>query len=179
MKYNPNKHHRKSIRLKGFDYAKANLFFITINCDKRAHYFGKIENQKMILNEAGMIANHCWLEIPLHFPNVILHEYMIMPNHIHGIIEITENNHSEDQLNYPPRQNAYQKIIPNSIGSIVKGFKIGVTKWFRINTNIETVWQKNYYEHIIRNEQAYENISKYIINNPMNWEQKPVSPEHS
>ncbi len=71
--------------------------------------------------------------------------------------------------NVQPPQNQFQKMIPRSIGSIVKGFKIGVTKWFRNNTDVETVWQRNYYEHIIRNQQAYENISNYIINNPAKW----------
>ena len=67
------------------------------------------------------------------------------------------------------RKNEFQKMIPRSIGSIVKGFKIGVTKWFRTNTNLDTVWQRNYHEHIIRSEQSYLTISNYIINNPANW----------
>lgn len=88
MSYNPNIHHRKSIRLKGYDYSQAGLYFITICCQDRAHLFGEIENGEMILNEYGKIANQCWLEIPNHFPNAILHEHIIMPNHIHGIVEL-------------------------------------------------------------------------------------------
>jgi REP element-mobilizing transposase RayT len=123
---------------------------------------------KMILDYAGEFANECWLQIPEHFPNVILHEHNLMPNHIHGIIEL--KNTSAGVQNFEPRRNEYQKIIPHSIGSIVRGFKIGVTKWFRNNTDIEDVWQRNYYEHIIRNEHSYEQIADYIIENPNNWE---------
>jgi REP element-mobilizing transposase RayT len=72
--------------------------------------------------------------------------------------------------NFEPRRNEYQKIIPRSIGSIVRGFKIGVTKWFRNNSDIENIWQRNYHEHIIRDEHSYERISYYILENPNNWE---------
>ena len=86
MTFNPKLHHRKSIRLKGHDYSQKGLYFITICCHEKKHLFGKIINEKMILNDAGIYAKKCWLEIPSHFTNVILHEYVIMPNHIHGII---------------------------------------------------------------------------------------------
>jgi REP element-mobilizing transposase RayT len=149
--------------------------------------FEPLQRLKMILNDAGKIANECWIQIPQHFPNVILHEHIVMPNHIHGILEIkkpvvgVENlqplqstNVSEISVgvqNFEPlRRNEYQKIIPCSIGSIVRGFKIGVTKWFRNNTDIVNIWQRNYYEHVIRNEQSYEQIAEYIIENPNNWE---------
>ena len=212
--YNPNIHHRKSIRLRGYDYSKEGLYFITICTADRKYLFGKIvpvgvqnfeprqsindseitvgvENlrprrQKMILDDAGEIANRCWLMIPEHFPNVFLHEHIVMPNHVHGIIELTkfpvgvENFQPLQSINdsaitvgvqnFEPRHNEYQKIIPHSIGSIVRGFKIGVTKWFRNNTDIENIWQRNYYEHIIRNEHSYEKIADYIIENPNNWD---------
>jgi REP element-mobilizing transposase RayT len=195
--YNPNLHHRKSIRLRGYDYSKAGLYFITICTADRKCLFGKIvgvqnfeplqsindstltvgvENiqplrQEMIPYDAGKIANECWLQIPEHFPNVFLHEHIVMPNHIHGIVELIKTHIRPVGVeNFQPRRNEYQKIIPHSIGSIVRGFKIGVTKWFRNNTDIEDVWQRNYYEHIIRNEHSYEQIADYIIENPNNWE---------
>jgi putative transposase len=217
QKYNPNIHHRRSIRLKGYDYSQAGLYFITICCHNRECLFGEIvgannylpnnatsENKpQMILNDAGKIAEHCWTETPNHFPNAVLHEYIVMPNHIHGIIELVndvnvgeqnfvpQQNNTEYNVrveNFVPQQNnteynvrvenfqplqpnknEFQKIIPRSIGSIVRGFKIGVTKWFRQNTGIAIVWQRNYHEHIIRNEQSYQTISNYIINNPAKW----------
>jgi REP element-mobilizing transposase RayT len=147
----------------------------------------------MVLNDAGEIANCCWLQIPEHFPDVFLHEHIIMPNHVHGIIELTKSpvgvenfqplqsindsaiivrvqNFEPRPQNFDPQRNEYQKIISRSIGSIVRGFKIGVTKWFRNNTDIENIWQRNYYEHIIRNEHSYEHIADYIIGNPDKWE---------
>ncbi|HBE41561.1 MAG TPA: hypothetical protein DDW27_10235 [Bacteroidales bacterium] len=194
--YNPNIHHRRSIRLKGYDYSKAGLYFITICIRDRKCLFGEIvvgvqnpgsihQHPRMVLNDAGKIADNCWLEIPKHFPNVVLHEYIIMPNHVHGIIELIKPGLQCESVgnvgvqNFEPLhqspKNEYQKIIPHSIGSIVRGFKIGVTKWFRHNTvgiqNFETrsLWQHNYYEHIIRDEKSYHRITEYIINNPGNW----------
>jgi putative transposase len=183
--YNPNIHHRKSIRLREYDYSKAGLYYITICTADRKCLFGKIVpigvqnfepmRRKMILNDSGEIANGCWLQIPEHFPDVFLHEHIVMPNHVHGIIELTKSpvgveNFQPLHKNFEPHRNEYQKIIPHSIGSIVRGFKIGVTKWFRNNTNIENIWQRNYYEHIIRNEYSYDRIADYIIENPNNWE---------
>ncbi len=180
-KYTPNKHHRKSIRLKGYDYSQSGLYFVTICCQNMLCLFGKIENETMILNDSGKIANNCWLDIPNHFPNVILHNHIIMPNHVHGIIELTETtvgaknisptntpNINTRAKHFSPLQST-PKGTSKTIGSIVRGFKIGVTKWIRQNTNIYDVWQRNYYEHIIRNDKSYETISEYIINNPINW----------
>jgi len=194
MKYNPNIHHRRSIRLKGYDYSQSGLYFITICCHDNLCRFGRIENGEMILNETGKIAIQCWLEIPQHFPNVILHVYVIMPNHIHGIIEIIENDgiavgaknfspNTEINLqrakNFSPLQTPQHSTqqtrtttsnkteicgTSRTIGSIVRGFKIGVTKLLGYS-----VWQRNYWENIIRNEKSYKYIENYIINNPVNW----------
>ncbi len=167
-KYNPKIHHRRSIRLKEYDYSQEGLYFITICTHKHSFLFGKIFDGKMVLNNAGKIANKCWLGIPEHYPNTRLHEYVIMPNHIHGIIEIVV---SVGANNYSPLQNGTSKTI----GSMVRGYKIGVTKWFRKNVRgqdigpMPSVWQRNYYEQIIRNEQSFLKISNYIINNPTNW----------
>ncbi|MDY6024928.1 transposase [Bergeyella zoohelcum] len=190
-KYNPDKHKRRSIRLKGYDYSREGLYFITICCQNRAHYFGEIINEEMQLNEIGEIAQKCWRDIPNHFKNVLLHTFVVMPNHIHGIIEIvtpvganqhlpyneTVNQHlpHNETANYHlPDDNRAKDISPlrgtsNTIGSIVRGFKIGVTKWVRSNTNIHQIWQRNYYEHIIRNEASYFRIHEYIENNPAKW----------
>ncbi|RYG06922.1 MAG: hypothetical protein EOO07_28355 [Chitinophagaceae bacterium] len=171
---------RQSIRLRGYDYSKEGLYFITICCQGRLCRFGEIVNGQMILNDAGKQAQICWLSIPEHFTNVVLHEFVVMPNHVHGIIEINApavgaNHHLPSQnvnpLNIiranndlPPRHGTSR-----TIGSMVRGFKIGVTKWFIANYNIKNIWQRNYYEHIINDEDAYQNISNYIENNPLNW----------
>lgn len=170
MTYNPEKHHRRSILLKGYDYSQSGLYFITICVQDRIHLFGKIEQGKMILNDIGKVAQQCWQEIPQHFPNMQLHEFVIMPNHIHGIIEIVvrANNHSPQQ---PIQTGSPQQSPSKPIGSAIRGFKIGVTKWCRSNTNIYTLWQRNYYEHIIRSDEAYYTIAHYIITNPQRWQE--------
>ena len=204
MRYNPEIHHRHSIRLQGYDYSKDGLYFITICTNERRWHFGEIAAgagdypprsagtrnfgpsrfqliKRMVLNDGGKMADECWRQIPNHYPNVILHAYVVMPNHVHGIIEIKTNpivgvenfqpmvgvQHFDPP--HHPKRNAFQKIIPRSVGSIVRGFKTGVTNWFHQNTDIDIVWERNYYEHIIRDAKAYNNITRYIINNPNNW----------
>ncbi|MGR3302436.1 MAG: transposase [Candidatus Scalindua sp.] len=167
MKYNTKVHKRKSIRLKGYDYSQQGMYFVTV-CTNNHHFlFGPIAEERMILNNAGRFANKCWLEIPEHFPHVVLDEFIIMPNHIHGIIIINDINVGAN--NYSPLQINQFRSPSKTIGSMIRGFKIGVTKWFRKNTNVYNVWQRNYYEHIIRNERKLNKIREYIINNPLKW----------
>lgn len=172
----PNNRH--SIRLKGYDYTNEGLYFITICCHNRNCLFGKVVEGEMILNDAGKIAEQCWLEIPEHFTNVVLHEFVIMPNHVHGIVEfVGANHHSPENANNDSQNIRANNDSPlprprgtsKTIGSLVRGFKIGVTKWFRTNTNVETVWQRNYWENIIRDDESYEKISNYIKINPTKW----------
>ncbi|SFS69579.1 transposase [Sphingobacterium wenxiniae] len=168
-----NKLDRRSIRLYGYDYSQEGLYFLTICCQDRICFLGEIIASEMILNEIGKQAKNCWLEIPNHFNNVKLHEYVIMPNHIHGIIQILGAKNflpNEKNILY----NGTKDISPlrgtsKTIGSIVRGFKIGVTKWVRQNTDIYNLWQRNYYEHIIRSNESYQRITDYIQNNPQNW----------
>jgi REP element-mobilizing transposase RayT len=154
MKYNPDKHHRRSIRLQGYDYSQPGIYFITLCTQNRECLFGEILNGEMRLNEFGKIAHQCWLEMPHHFPHIQLDEFVVMPDHIHGIIVLNnivgvgvqniESRQQQQNIESRPRQqNAYQHIIPGSIGSIIRGFKIGVTKEFRQNTDIYVVWQRN------------------------------------
>src|SRR6266446_4936630 len=96
MKYNPEIHHRRSIRLKGYDYSQAGLYFITICCQDRKCIFGKIENDEMILNDAGKIANDYLINIPEKYNQTRMHEFVVMPNHVHAIIEITDDGVRSD-----------------------------------------------------------------------------------
>ena len=173
-KHNPDKHHRRSIRLCGYDYAQEGLYFVTVCCQGRACLFGEIVDGEMILNPAGRMVEKCWLDIPKHFPHAVLHDYIIMPNHVHGIIELTDvvagaTNVRAKNFSPLPRQSQFRSPS-KTIGSIVRGFKIGVTKWMRQNTDTFPVWQRNYYEHIIRNAESYGNIAEYIITNPARWQ---------
>jgi len=137
MRYDPNRHHRRSIRLSGYDYSQAGAYFITICTQDRACLFGDVVDGEMRLNDAGRVAQQCWRQIPAHFPNVELDEFVVMPNHVHGILVITDVG----AKNFSPLHLTEQ--IPHgtsrTIGSIIRGFKIGVIKWFRKNTDIDTV----------------------------------------
>jgi putative transposase len=173
MKYDPNKHHRRSIRLKHYDYASLGAYFVTICTYNRQCLFGQITDGKMVLNDAGREVEHCWNEIPAHFPHVALDEFVVMPNHVHGIIVITVGVRHAVPLPNPvqPKSEHFQKPIAGSIPTIIRSFKSAVTK--RINQTRKTpgvtLWQRNYYERIIRNENEMNTIRQYIINNPLNW----------
>ena len=159
MKYNPDIHHRRSIRLNEFDYAQAGLYFITICVRNRASLFGHIDAGEMILNGAGLMVERQWLELTHHFDEIKLHECVVMPNHFHGIIELVDN------------QNAL-------IGEVIGAFKSLSTNEYIHNVNEngwqpfdEKLWQRNFYEHIIRNDESYLEISEYIQTNPLKWQE--------
>lgn len=173
MNQNPPKHHRKSIRLKGYDYSQQGFYFITICCNDRKYFFGKIENGKMQLNEIGRIANEYWASIPQHYPQSKLHEFIVMPNHMHGIIELVGPRHGVAPQPAPQSTmeniNQFGKPIPGSISVIVNQYKSSVRRWCNQNEFVFFKWQSKFHDHIIRNEQAFQNISRYILNNPLNW----------
>ena len=282
-RYNPDFHNRRSIRLKGYDYSIEGLYFITICCQNRICRFGTIENGKMILNEYGIIAYNEWVNTPKIRPNVELGEFIIMPNHIHGIIAITDRppirrgelhsplldssqldliqthsplldssqlhstlldsddikkgvcnrgvcnrgvcktplpdvgitgEYQKGECNSPipdvGNTGEYQKGECNSpipgvcktpqpsvgktgvcsrgecnsplrspsqtVGAIVRGYKSSVTKQLGVLGFNEKLWQRNYYEHIIRNDQSFQNITEYIITNPMKWDNDTFNP---
>lgn len=173
---------RKNIRLKGYDYSSKGLYFITICTKDRHHYFGETDNQKFEYSAIGGIAYTYWHEIPKHFKNVRLGEFVIMPNHIHGIIEIAGPRHgvapqsslespvgpSHGMANGMANLNQFGKTIPGSISAIIGQFKSSVTRWCNKN-DFNFAWQSRFHDHIIRNEPEYTRIEQYIINNVANW----------
>jgi len=164
--FDPNIHHRRSVRLKGYDYTKAGLYFITVCVESYKCLFGNVADGIMVLNECGKTVENCWNEIPKHYPDCVLHEFVVMPNHLHGIVEIAvgvENFRPNDDRVEDFRPLRY--CAPRSIGAIVRGFKIGTTKKLGAS-----VWQRNYYEHIIRDAKSHNQIADYIIYNPSKWE---------
>jgi REP element-mobilizing transposase RayT len=262
--YNPNIHHRKSIRLKGYDYAQEGLYFITLCCNRRsngkwisantankwhASYFknniyspfGYVDNRQMILNEIGQIAHNEWMKTPEIRNNVELGEFIVMPDHFHGIIKILRrgelhspsfnsnelnskiNNSNElntsssnsnelntsssnsnelntsssnsnelntsssnsNELNISLNNsselhseellgefNSPRRSPSQTIGAIIRGYKSSVTKQLNnlgLSNKNEPLWQRNYYEHIIRDEEDYQRITQYIKNNPAKW----------
>ncbi len=175
-RYNPHIHHRRSIRLKGYDYSQAGLYFITICVEKRECLFGTIINGEMHLNEAGVMVKTEWLKLNERFNNIALHEFVVMPNHFHAILEIvgaskkiaptdttTENSTEVKNKTVGDMVGAFQSIVTVQY---IRGVKnLG---WTPFNGKL---WQRNYYEHIIRNEKSYRNISNYILNNPLKWKE--------
>jgi len=166
------KHNRKSIRIKGYDYFQPNWYYITICTFEKKCIFGKIQNGVIILNEFGHIARTEWERTKALRKNINLDYFVIMPNHIHGII-IIEPPDVGAHCNVPLRQEkSFGKSTKNTIPTIVKLYKATVTK--QINNLRQTpaipVWQRNYYEHIIRNDIDLYKIRQYIHNNPIKWE---------
>jgi len=159
-----NRFNRKSIRLKEYDYSQPGEYFITICTYKHKCIFGDIINEEMMLSEHGLIARKCWDDIPKHFPFVTLDVFVIMTNHIHGIIII--NHHGRDvQLNVPTRLSPQK----NTLSVIIRTYKAAVTTQCYKNGNYDFKWQPRYYEHVIRDDRDLINIRDYIINNPLKW----------
>ena len=166
--YDPKKHHRDSIRLKGHNYYSEGFYFITICTEGRKCLFGTIVNGKMVLNDYGKIVDNEWKNtIKIRNDDVVLHEYIIMPNHIHAIIQIRRGvSHTPNEISHTPNEVSHTPFQSPSktLGAIVRGFKGAVSKQIG-----KSIWQRNYYESIINDDKAFENISKYIRNNPVKW----------
>lgn len=169
-----NKYRIKSTRLQDWDYGSNAAYFVTICTQNREHYFGEITNGIMQLSEIGYMANKYWSEIPKHFPFVELDEFVIMPNHVHGIIVINKSDNGKSNDERSPILNndtTYKnKFGPQSknLASIVRGFKIGVTINAR-KIHADFAWQSRFHDHIIRNDESFYKISDYIKNNPTKW----------
>jgi REP-associated tyrosine transposase len=227
MSYNPQLHHRRSIRLKGYDYSSAGHYFITICTQNRDHLFGKINNRQMQLNNAGQMIEKIWIETVNQYPNIKLDEYIIMPNHFHGIVTITptvasvwDDSISFQNTDFISQQNADSFSQQNTdslsdihngnggigiemdstqltgiemdstlltgiemdstptidIPSVIQSFKrhstikyIEMVKSGILPPFHKRIWQRNYWEHIVRNKNEYLRISQYIKNNPHKW----------
>ena len=155
MPYNPEIHHRRSIRLQGYDYSQAGAYFVTICTFQRQHLFGEVNNGEMQLNVTGQIVSTIWQKIPQHFPNVELDQFILMPDHLHGIIVISEQ--SEQSI---------------SLATIIQNFKsVSTRKINKITQNSGiSIWQRNYHERIVRSDQELHRLRKYVLANPENWQ---------
>ncbi len=198
--------YRRNIRLKGYDYSQSGLYFVTICTRNREPIFGEIVNGTMHLNDYGEIACNEWLKTSIIRPNVQLGEFVVMPNHFHGIIIITNdvvshiannNVHCRGVLHTPNPNDCdntpcrgvlhtpSSDIVSNvhrgvcntplrsssqTVGAIIRGYKSALTKQLNKMACFGSVWQRNYHEHIIRNNHSCQYISNYIANNPATWE---------
>ena len=191
MTYDPEKHHRRSIRLKDYDYSQTGFYFVTICTQNRKSLFGEILDGEMRLNDAGQMIQSVWNELPQHYTGVEVDEFVVMPNHVHGIIILNvgagpsacpDNMQPELQA----RKGQPRGVAPTlSLPDLVHRFKSLTTSRYRLGVTQNgwltfpgRLWQRNYYEHIIRNENDLDEIREYIINNSLKWELDTENPRN-
>jgi len=166
MKFNPQTHHRRSIRLKEHDYTLPGAYFITISTWQQEPLFGTVTNGEMRLNQCGQIVQETWNDLPNHYPHIKLDAFCIMPDHIHAIIILTAVPHMPPSPLPTPKR--------HGLPEIVRAFKTFSAR--HINTLRRApgipVWHRNYYEHILRDEVDLANTRRYILHNPQEWENK-------
>ena len=155
MTYDPQKHHRRSIRLRGYDYRDPGAYFVTICTDDRRCLFGEIIDNEMHLSDTGQAVQWIWNAIPERYSNVELDQYVIMPNHIYSIVVL---NPFEGAIYCAP-----------TLGSILRTFKALATRYIRAAGASDFAWQRDFYDHISRAERNLDHIRQYIIDNPARW----------
>ena len=163
---------RQSIRLKNYNYTKQGMYYITICVQHELDLFGSIKNGNVVLNDFGYIAETEWVKTHTIRKNINIDQYIIMPDHIHGILII--NNDRRGTVHRAPTHERFGKPIPNSIPTIIRYYKASVTRRINLLRNRpgNQIWQRNYYERILRSINEYYAIRKYIIDNPKNWNLK-------
>jgi putative transposase len=186
------KYRIESTRLPNHDYTANGWYFVTICTKNCLPYFGQVISSQVKLSEIGEIAQKCWIEIPNHFEHIQIDTYVIMPNHVHGIVIIDKplsqnvetlpfpDNHVETlQCNVSTECDITQrqfmsKISPKSgsLSAIARSYKSAITRWCRQNNHDNFAWQPRFYEHIIRADGSLDRIREYIINNPAKWEEE-------
>lgn len=179
LNYDPNIHHRRSIRMKGYDYTQPGAYFVTIVSDQRKELFGAVINERMRLSPLGEIIRiECMRSIGIR-KEILLHEdeFVIMPNHIHGIVWIVtaESGDLRPLIGNTPADSLPLKHS-SSLGKFIAGFKASATHRARRELNITSIWQRNYYEHIIRNQVELQKIWDYIDSNPREWFEDQYNP---
>lgn len=197
MAYNPDIHHRHSIRLRGYDYSLSGAYFVTVCAHDRECLFGAIVDSEMRLSEAGQVVRSVWEELPKRFPSIKLDTAVVMPNHFHGIVVLTDTPvvgagsprpisgfpGTEDEAgnNGVEKQGGETPPLRATLGQIVGYFKYQSTKKINQVRGLagHPLWQRNYYEHVIRNEDDLAAVRQYIADNPMKWEQDRENPINS
>jgi len=200
MSFNPQNHHRKSLHLKYYDYSKHGAYFVTICTYQNQHLFGRIRAEEMQLSSSGQMVSDVWNDLPNRFKDIKLDVSILMPNHFHGIVII--NPRSGEPCDHPPckardHQNCTEgehKVRPykgrpngtraDSLGRIIQAFKsITTTEYIKgvkllgWPTFSKKIWQRDYYERVIRNDRELDEIREYIINNVLKWDLEKNQPE--
>jgi len=181
------RHHRRSIRLRGYDYGRSGLYYVTLCTQDRACLFGEVVDGGMHVNHAGSMVSDVWCALPDRFPTVALDAFVIMPNHIHGVIVINDEAtpiNDKDVVGaglvpaldvVPVNERATTRVAP-TLGDVIGAYKsVGTVQYTRaVNTHgwmpfHRRLWQRNYYEHVIRNAESLSHIRRYILDNPQRW----------
>jgi len=151
--------HRRSLRLHGYDYTRPGVYFVTICA--LSHQFGQVRSAEMVLSAVGAIARECWEGIPIHFKHVRLDAYVIMPDHLHGIVIFSDR---------PDRSAAVGHISPGALGAVVRSFKSAVARQVHaLRGSRHAVWQRNYFDRIVRDQADLDTVRRYIRENPARW----------
>jgi putative transposase len=201
MTYTASIHHRRSIRLQNYDYTANGAYFVTFRTVQKECLFGTILHGTLQLNDFGLAVAESWIAIPNHFPGVELDEYVVMPNHFHGILNLLaipvgakqgssaspdSGNILEKQATRQIQGEALTLVQPHgttcgSLGAIIQNFKSVSTRSGNRMRNKPgcSVWQRNYYERVIRNERELSTVREYIVNNPMKWALDKDNPANS
>jgi putative transposase len=180
-----NRYRVKSARLQGWDYRNPGHYFVTINLKNREAYFGWNIDSEIILNKTGFVARKCWMDIPVHFPHALIDEFIVMPDHVHGIVVI--NGHTHRDAPASTRRDAaccvstgvtdvhthmmdmdIQKPSPGSLSAIIRSYKSAVTKKCHEMGFVQFAWQARFYDRIIWDQDELDNVRKYIRDNPRN-----------
>jgi putative transposase len=186
MKYDPEKHHRRSIRLKGYDYTQMGAYFVTVVTKDRECLFGEVTDGNTRLNDTGRLIERWWVELNHKFPVVETDEFVVMPNHFHGIIVLTDVRVGADLRVGPASDRKGGNVGEGAhIGAPLRASLPRIVQWFKTMTTNECIrgvkqlgwtelpgrlWQRNYYEHAIRSQESLDRIRQYIVENPTNWE---------
>ena len=191
MPFDPDEHHRRSIRRPGYDYAAAGAYFVTLCAHNRSCLFGEVVNGEMVLNDAGRMVARVWQSLPERFTGIDLDEFLVMPNHMHGVLLIRPDPPRRDEPRVRPAPHGGEPAparphgtAEGSLGRILQAFKSitttqyieGVTNqgWRRFSGHL---WQRDYFDHVIRNQWSFEAICSYVRTNPQRWEQDTENPD--
>jgi putative transposase len=181
MEFDPTKHHRRSIRLRGYDYSQRGIYFVTICTNKKECFLGKVSNGAVVLEDAGWAVRKTWLSLPERFPGAVLDQFVVMPNHLHGVIAIIRQTPRGGKKG--AASSAPTTVLP-TLGEMMRAFKS--VSAIEINCILgrrgRPVWQRNYFEHIVRDGRDLEKIYKYMADNPLQWEfdrENPAAKDNS
>jgi REP element-mobilizing transposase RayT len=177
--------YRRSIRLAGYDYSRSGAYFVSICTRNRECLFGVLVDAGMQLNGAGSIVQTAWDDLPSHYPHLELDAFVIMPNHIHGIVVLADFAFRRIEAGFkaaPTTPAPTMPIVPSkrhALPEIVRAFKTFSARRINVLRNSPgvPVWQRNYYEHIIRDEESLNRVREYIANNPARWVEDPENPD--